>query len=71
MEQRIFEFVKECTLNGHTYQIGTQIELFRGIVSMNGGMLMESYQAMFRNLIENEIRKPNYLREIRQVTHEF
>lgn len=71
MEQRVFVLVNECAIGGHVYPAGTQIELFRGIVSMNGGMLMEGYQRMFRDFIEKELKTGNNLREIKQVEHEL
>lgn len=68
---RIFRFVKDCTINGHVYEAGRQIELFRNFVSMDGGILTEPYQTIFKNFLMKEIERPEYIKEEFHQSNEF
>jgi hypothetical protein len=65
MNIRNFKFVKDYPMDYGTITEGNDLQLFRGLVSLNGGILDTNYQKRFIRLIENELKTPNFLKEIK------
>jgi methionine aminopeptidase len=65
--QRKFVFVKQYK----TLNVGDILTITMGAIYFNGGLMPASYQIEFRNLIEKELVKPNYLQELTLIKNEF
>lgn len=64
MEMRRFLFVKDYKENNLNIKEGTELRLFRGLVYLNGGMIVPAYQKLLMTLVQEEDNKPNYLLEL-------
>lgn len=64
MEMRRFLFVKDYKENNLNIKEGTELRLFRGLVYLNGGMIVPAYQKLLMTLVQEEDNNPNYLLEL-------
>lgn len=64
MEMRRFLFVKDYKENNLNIKEGTELRLFRGLVYLNGGMIVPAYQKLLMTLVQEEDKEPNYLLEL-------
>lgn len=64
MEMRRFLFVKDYKENNLNIKEGTELRLFRGLVYLNGGMIVPAYQKLLITLVQEEDKEPNYLLEL-------
>ena len=65
--QRKFVFIKPYK----TLKVGDILTITMGTIYFNGGLIPSIYQLEFRDLIEKELVKSNYLRELTLVKNEF
>lgn len=63
MENKLFKVVKEIEDNGEKLPIGTEISIINNVIYVNGYQLMPGLYNMFYQLIQGELKSPNYLRE--------
>ena len=59
-----FKFVKEFKDNGDVIPVGSELAILNERVYFNGGQIMPGLHDLFYNLIMEEMKKPNYLKEI-------
>lgn len=64
MEMRRFLFVKDYKEKNLNIKEGTELRLFRGLVYLNGGMIVPAYQKLLMTLVQEEDKEPNYLLEL-------
>lgn len=64
MEMRRFLFIKDYKENNLNIKEGTELRLFRGLVYLNGGMIVPAYQKLLMTLVQEEDKEPNYLLEL-------
>lgn len=62
--ERSFIFIKDMPFGDGKILQNTRLNVHKGMIFMDGMMLTSNAQNEFINLIENEINKPNYLKEI-------
>ena len=64
MENKLFKVVKEIEDNGEKIPVGTEISMVGNIIYVNRYQLMPGLYNMFYRLIQNEIKQPNYLKQM-------
>lgn len=69
MEEKAFIFIKDYPINGEVEPVreGRELRYFRGWFYLDGGMLPPSYQNDFKQLLSNNKKRNEYLREIRLI----
>lgn len=64
MTHKRFKFVKPFTCAFGTLPIDSEITILKQAIYFNGGMIQPQYYELFRDLINKEVKEPNYLREV-------
>lgn len=59
-----FKVVKEIVDKGEKIPIGSEITIMDDRIYFNGGQIMPGVYDLFRQIIEREMTRPNFLREI-------
>ena len=61
---RSFKFIRPYKSVEGTIEPGNEIRVLNGTIYYNGGMLHPGFYEEFRTLIEKEMIKPHYLKEV-------
>ncbi len=64
MKQRKFILIKDYTTKDGVIKQGSDIILFRGLIYLNGGMVLPAYATSIKRLIDDETLNREYLREV-------
>jgi hypothetical protein len=59
-----FRFVKPYKTVDGTIPVGGELTVMNATIFYNGGMLEPSFYDEFKTLIQNEMKKKNYLKEV-------
>lgn len=63
--------VKECPIAGGTIPVNSEIHVVHGCVYFNGGLMESFYQNEFLKLLEQERKRPNYLRKMNNIYNQL
>lgn len=64
MVYKRFKFVKPFTCEYGTLPADSELTILKEAIYFNGGMVNPLFYNFFRDLINQEVKKPNYLREV-------
>jgi len=61
--QKRFRFVKDFGCEYGVLEAGNHLDVVKGFIYYNGGLIEPHWQGFFEKLIREEMERPNYLRE--------
>lgn len=59
-----FKFIMPFTDRGETIPVGSELTILGDRIYFNGGQIMPGLYQLFMGLIQSELRKPHYLKEV-------
>lgn len=63
--------VKECPIAGGTLPVNSEIHVVHGCIYFNGGLMDSFYQNEFFSLLNQERKRPNYLRKMQNIYNQL